>query len=258
MKTSFSVKDKIILITGASSGLGCHFAKTLAQAGAKVAICARRFDKLKKIANEISNERGVAIPFALDVTQVSNIKNVVAEIENQLGQIDVLINNAGVDARKNIFETSDADWNPVIDTNLKGLVLVTQAVAAHMVENKKAGSIVNISSVSDILGFKGGNPAYMMSKAGVSHFTHLLALELASANIRANAIAPGIYRTEINDDLFDTDLSKILETKIPLSRFGELEDLNGALFLLCSDASRYMTGTIIRVDGGLGINKLLL
>jgi NAD(P)-dependent dehydrogenase (short-subunit alcohol dehydrogenase family) len=194
----------------------------------------------------------------LDVTQISNINNVVNEIETQLGQIDVLINNAGVDARTNIFATSEADWTPVIDTNLKGVVLVTQAVAARMVENKKSGSIINISSVSDVLGFKGGNPAYMISKAGISHFTHLLALELADANIRANAIAPGIYRTEINDDLFDTDLSKTLETKIPLSRFGQYEDLNGALLLLCSDASSYMTGTIIRVDGGLGINKLLL
>lgn len=168
-----------------------------------------------------------------------------------------MINNAGVDSRKNIFETNETDWTPVIDTNLKGLVLVTQSVAASMIENKTAGNIINISSVLDVLGFKGGNPAYMISKAGVSHFTHLLALELAGANIRANAIAPGIYRTEINDDLFDTDLSRILETKIPLLKFGELDDLNGALFLLCSDASRYMTGTIIRVDGGLGINKLL-
>jgi len=258
MQKLFSVKDKIILITGASSGLGCHFAKTLALAGAKIAICARRIDKLKKIANEINQDGGIAVPFALDVTQASEIKNVIAEIENKMGIIDVLINSAGVDARKNIFETSEADWAPVIDTNLKGLMLVTQAVAAHMVENKKAGSIINISSVSDVLGFKGGNPAYMMSKAGVSHFTHLLALELANENIRANAIAPGIYRTEINDDLFDTELSKVIETKIPLLRFGKLEDLNGALFLLCSDASRYMTGTIIRVDGGLAINKLLI
>lgn len=257
MDSLFSVKEKVILITGASSGLGCHFAKTLARMGAKVAMGARRLDKLKNIANEIHNDGGVAIPFALDVTQASNIRNVVKEIENQLGQIDVLVNNAGVDARKNIFETCDADWTPVIDTNLKGLMLVTQAIAAHMIENKKTGSIINISSVSDILGFKGGNPAYLMSKAGVSHFTHLLALELASVNIRANAIAPGIYRTEINEDLFDTDLSKELETKIPLLRFGKLEDLNGALLLLCSDASCYMTGTIIRVDGGLGINKLL-
>lgn len=258
METLFSVKDKVILITGASSGLGHHFTKTLAKAGAKVAMIARRLDKMKKISIEISKDGGVAIPFALDITQTSDIKNVVKEIENHLGQIDVLINNAGVDARKNIFETTDADWNPVIDTNLKGLVLITQAVAARMIENKKTGSIVNISSVSDILGFKGGNPAYMISKAGVSHFTHLLALELASSNIRVNAIAPGVYRTEINDDLFDTDLSKALETKIPLLRFGNLGDLDGALFLLCSDASRYMTGTIIRVDGGLGINKLIL
>ncbi len=258
MQSLFSVKDKIILITGAASGIGYHFAKTLAQAGAKVAMCGRRIDKLNKVVTEINNSGGTAIPFKLDVTLAPNIKNVIKEIENQLGPIDCLINNAGVDARKNIFETSEADWQPVIDTNLKDLVLVTQAVAARMVENKKPGSIINISSVSDVLAFKGGNPAYMLSKAGVSHFTHLLALELANVNIRANAIAPGVYRTEINDDLFDTELSKALETKIPLLRFGNLEDLNGALFLLCSDASKYMTGTIIRVDGGLGINKLIL
>jgi NAD(P)-dependent dehydrogenase (short-subunit alcohol dehydrogenase family) len=256
MESLFSVKDKVVFVTGASSGLGCHFAKTLARAGAKVALGARRLEKLENIVHQINNEGGIALPFCLDVTQPESVEHVVNEIESKLGPINVLINNAGVDARKNLLEMEESDWQPVIDTNLKGLVLVTKAVARKMISHQKGGSIINISSVSDAIAFKGGNPAYMMSKAGVSHFTHLLALELANNNVRANTIAPGIYRTEINDDLFDSEMSAVLETKIPMLRFGNLNDLDGALFLLCSDASRYITGTILRVDGGLGINKL--
>jgi NAD(P)-dependent dehydrogenase (short-subunit alcohol dehydrogenase family) len=252
----FSVKDKVIIITGASSGLGCHFAKTLATAGAKVILGARRVDKLEKIANEISKASGVASIDYLDVTQAASIQLFVKNVQRQFGYIDVLINNAGIDARKTLLQTTEVDWSPVIDTNMKGTVLMTQAVATHMMA-QKSGSMINISSVSDTLAFETGNPAYLMSKAGISHFTHLVALALAGANVRANAIAPGIFHTEINDDLFDTDLSKTLQSKIPLSRFGDLNDLNGALLLLCSDASRYITGTIVRVDGGLGINKLM-
>ncbi len=256
MSSLFSVKDKVIVITGASSGLGCHFAKTLAREGARVVMCARRLDKLRVIAEEITKEGGIAMTLELDVKNGASVKKLAPAVVSQFGQIDVLINNAGVDARKNLFETTEMDWAPVVDTNLKGVVFVTQAIAAQMVEKKKGGSIINISSVSDLLAFKGGNPAYMISKAGISHFTHLLALELASSNIRVNAIAPGVFRTEINADLFDTDISRMLQPKIPLLKFGQLDDLNGALLLLSSDASRYMTGTIIRVDGGLGINKL--
>ena len=195
MNNLFSVKDKVILITGASSGLGCHFARILAQAGAKVALGARRLDRLEKIAGEIRQNSGFVFINKLDVTQVDEIKQFVASAIDQLGMIDVLINNAGVDARTNLFETSEADWIPVIETNLKGAVMMTQAVAPHMVEKKKGGSIINISSVSDVLAFKGGNPAYMLSKAGLAHFTHLLSLELAEFNIRANTIAPGIFQT---------------------------------------------------------------
>lgn len=258
MNNLFSVKDKVILITGASSGLGCHFARVLALAGAKVALGARRLDRLERIASEITQNSGVVFINKLDVTQVDEIKQFVSGTLDRLGPIDVLINNAGVDARTNLFETNDADWTPVIETNLKGAVLMTQAVAPHLIKNKKGGSIINISSVSDVLAFKGGNPAYMLSKAGIAHFTHLLSLELAEFNIRANTIAPGVFQTEINEDLFGTDISKALEQKIPLQKFGELHDLDGVLFLLCSDASRYMTGTTIRVDGGLGVNKLQL
>lgn len=256
MEHIFSVKNKVIVVTGASSGIGCHFSKVLAAAGAKIALGARRINKLAQLVDEISKNKGIAHLHELDVTNLNSIKKFVISIKEKLGPIDVLINNAGIDSRKNLFETEEMDWTPVIDTNLKGLVFTTQVVAKQMIENNRKGSIINISSVSDTLAFKDGNPAYMASKAGVAHFTHLSALQLAAANIRVNAIAPGVFKTEINEDLFDTDVSRALEPKIPLQRFGNLDDLNGALLLLCSDASQYMTGTILRVDGGLCINKL--
>ena len=255
----FSVKDKIILITGASSGLGCHFAKVLAnEEGARIAIAARRVDKLQLLAQDIHSKGGIALPIALDIKNFASIHAGISLIEKELGAIDVLINNAGVDTRKTFLDHAEADWDTILNTNLKGTCVMSQQVVKHMLNHHKKGSIINISSAADVITYVGGSPAYLTSKAGVSHLTRVLALELASHQIRVNAIAPAGFFTECTAHLFSGDFGGVIKQKIPLQRYGELDDINGPLLLLSSEASRYMTGCIIRVDGGLAINKIIL
>lgn len=163
-----------------------------------------------------------------------------------------------MDIRKTFFEHEASDWNFILDTNLKGVLMMSQAIAKLMVQYNTGGNIINISSAADIMTYKGGSPAYIVSKAGVMHITHALAVELASYNIRVNAISPGGFNTEMTEGLFTSDFGLALKEKLPLKRYPELAELEGALLLLASNASSYMTGCIIRVDGGMAINKLSL
>lgn len=258
----FSVKNKVIAITGASAGLGCHFAKMLAQAGAKVAMGARRLDKLKTIAEEIKAQNGTALPVKLDVTDTASIENFVTTVENQLGPIDVLINNAGTKIRKNFLTAEKTDWQETFDLNLIGVLQMSQAICKHFLQHKKMGSIINISSSQDILSIKNSEVAYHVTKAGVSQLTRSLALDMAAHGIRVNTLASGFFpATELNQKFFfNTEEGKALlpsiVASIPMLRAGEFDDLNGAILFLASDASRYVTGAKIRVDGGQAINKL--
>ena len=257
----FSVKDKVIIVTGASVGLGAHFAKLLAEAGAKVVLGARRLDKLDALVSEIKSKEGTAIAIKLDITDESSIENFITRTEKELGQIDVLINNAGLSMRKSFSDMKKTDWEPILDLNLKGTLQITQAVVKRFIQNKKAASIINISSTLDVLCIPNSDTAYTMSKAGILQFTQFLALELGKYNIRVNTISPGLYpMTEQNYEFFHGNeegqqLRKAIANKVPLLRLGELDDLNGAILFLSSNASSYVTGTTIRVDGGLAINK---
>lgn len=255
MQNLFSVAGKVAIITGASSGMGCHFAKTLVDAGAKVVLGARRLDKIESIANEITKQNGFALPIQLDVTDPDSINEFAEKIDKDLGKADILINCAGLDIRKTFFDHELSDWERIFDTNLKGVCMVSQAIAKLMVNYNNGGSIINISSLLDVSTYKGGSPAYSASKAGVSHLTRILAVELGSSNIRVNAISPGIFNTEMTESLFSDGVITGLKDQLPLTRAPKLEDLDGALLLLASDASGYITGSVIRVDGGLGINK---
>ncbi len=243
------LEGKKILVTGASSGLGRHFALTLARAGAVVALAARSADKLAEAAAEIGRLGGRAIVVALDVTDASSVREAVARAEAELGGITTLVNSAGVVVSKPLFEHDENDWDRVMDTNLKGAWLVAQEVARRMVAHGQGGCIINIAS---ILGLRavGGVPEYCASKAGLIHLTKVMALELARHNIRVNAIAPGYIRTDLNRDFFEGEAGQAMVRRIPQRRLGEPGDLDGALLLLASDASRYMTGAIIPVDGG--------
>jgi NAD(P)-dependent dehydrogenase (short-subunit alcohol dehydrogenase family) len=249
---SFGIAGQVALVTGASSGIGRHFAVLLAAAGVKVALAARRVERLAELAREIAAAGGQSLPIACDVTRSDDVAAAVAAAENELGPLTLLVNNAGVVVSKPLFEHTKADWDHVIDTNLKGAWLMAREFAQHLVGLKRPGRIINISSV---LGFRtiGRVPAYCAAKAGLTHLTHVLAMELARFGILVNALAPGYVETDFNRAFFQTEPGKALISRIPLKRLGQTEDLDGALLFLASPASAYVTGTVISVDGGHGV-----
>lgn len=246
---NFSLEGRVALVTGASSGLGAHFARTLAGAGAKIALAARRVERLTALAEEIEGAGGRALPLALDVSEPEAVRAVVADCETELGPLGILVNNAGVAVMKPALEQTLEDWDQVMGVNLRGAWLVAQAAGEAMVRQGQGGSIVNIAS---ILGLRATQqlPAYGASKAALINLTRSLALEWARHDIRVNAIAPGYVETEINRQFLTSPAGEKLLKSIPQRRFGQPEDLDGALLLLCSDAGRYLTGSVITVDGG--------
>jgi NAD(P)-dependent dehydrogenase (short-subunit alcohol dehydrogenase family) len=246
---SFDLSGKVALVTGASSGLGRRFASVLAQAGAKVGLGARRLDALEAAAAEIRAEGGVAAAARLDVSDRASISQAVAQLERSLGPLDILVNNSGASVAKPLLEQSEQDWDDVVDVNLKGAFFVATEAARRMRAAARGGSIINIES---ILSFRqsGHIAPYAASKAGLMQLTKVMALELARYGIRVNGIAPGYFSTEINRGFFDTEAGVAMIKRIPQRRLGNLEDLDGPLLLLASDASRYMTGSTIVVDGG--------
>ena len=248
----FAIAGQVALVTGASSGIGRHFAALLAAAGVKVALAARRVERLAELAREIEAAGGQSLPIACDVTRSDDVAAAVAAAENELGPLTLLVNNAGVVVSKPLFEHTEADWDHVIDTNLKGAWLMARQFAQHLVGLKRPGRIINISSV---LGFRtiGRVPAYCAAKAGLTHLTHVLAMELARFGILVNALAPGYVETDFNRAFFQTEPGKALISRIPLKRLGQTADLDGALLFLASPASAYVTGTVISVDGGHGV-----
>jgi NAD(P)-dependent dehydrogenase (short-subunit alcohol dehydrogenase family) len=249
---SFGVAGQVALVTGASSGIGRHFAALLAAAGAKVALAARRVDRLAELAREIEAAGGQSLPIACDVTRSDNAAAAVATAENELGPLTLLVNNAGVVVSKPVLQHTEAVWDHVVDTNLKGAWLMAREFAQHLVGLKRPGRIINISSV---LGFRtiGRVPAYCAAKAGLTHLTHVLAMELARYEILVNALAPGYVETDFNRAFFQTEPGKALISRIPLKRLGQTGDLDGALLFLASPASAYVTGAVIAVDGGHGV-----
>jgi 3-oxoacyl-[acyl-carrier protein] reductase len=254
MSDPFDLSGRIALVTGASQGLGRRFARVLAERGAAVALAARQQGKLAEVERAIAASGARVASVTLDVTDQRSIERAIAAVENALGPIDVLINNAGVAVSKGVLEQTEDDWDRVVDTNLKGAFFTAQAVARRMVARAPkpewGGNIVNIASVL-AQGVVGHLAPYAASKGGLWQLTRTMALELARHEIRVNALAPGYIVTEINRDFLATEAGERLRKRIPQRRFGTPEDLDGALLLLASDASRYMTGSIIVLDGGL-------
>jgi NAD(P)-dependent dehydrogenase (short-subunit alcohol dehydrogenase family) len=237
------------IVTGASSGLGRHFALTLARAGAKVAVAARRVDKLTALVAEIASFDGHALPVSLDVTDPASVRNAVENAETELGPIHILVNNAGVTQAKAVLEIDEADWDNIVGTNLRGAWRMAQETARHMARLGHGGSIINIASILSF-GVTRQLATYAISKAAVVQMTKALAVELTRDNIRVNALAPGYIETDFNRDFFVTERGKEMVRRIPQQRLGQASDLDGALLLLASDASAYMTGSVITVDGG--------
>jgi NAD(P)-dependent dehydrogenase (short-subunit alcohol dehydrogenase family) len=252
MNNIFDLSGKTAIITGASSGLGKHFAKTLSAAGANLVICARRVQNLEELKNEINTE---VLVLPIDVTSEESVLNFFSEVRNSIGSADILINNAGTSDPKRFKDLDEESWNYVLETNLNGAYRVAKNFTDSLIQDNKSGSIVNIAS---ILGLRVGLnlASYATAKAGLVQLTKSMALELARSNIRVNAIAPGYILTEINDEFFATDEGQNYIKNIPMNRLGLESDLDGVLLLLTSDASSFMTGSIIPVDGGHLINPL--
>lgn len=247
----FSIKDKHIVITGASSGLGHHFAGVLSAAGANVVLGARRTEKIKGRVDEINAMNGTALGVQLDVNDPDSLENFLDIAEQNFGPIDVLINNAGVEAgAKTYMMIDEADWDQVFDTNLKSVWRLSKMYTEHVVANKESvGNIVNVASISAYRTIKGQFP-YAVSKAALVKATEVMALEAAKFGVRVNALAPGYILTDVSRTLLESDRSESFVKGIPMRRYGEFEDLDGPLLLLVSDASRYMTGSVVVVDGG--------
>ena len=243
------LKGKRVLVTGASSGLGAHFARTLAAKGAQVAAAARRSDRLETLAADCAGLPGRIVPLPLDVLSVASIADCVGQASEALGGLDVLVNNAGVAESERAMDVTESQWDAQLDVNLKGCFFMAQAAARVMAGQPEGGAIVNIASITAER-VAASIAAYAAAKAGLAQLTKALALEWARHKVRVNALAPGYFVTEINSDFFATEQGQALIKRIPMRRPGNLPDLDGPFLLLCSDASRFMTGSVVAVDGG--------
>jgi NAD(P)-dependent dehydrogenase (short-subunit alcohol dehydrogenase family) len=245
----FSLAGKTALVTGASSGFGRRFAHVLSGAGAKVGLAARRLDLLRRLEAEIRADGGEAQAFAMDVTDRASVAGAVAEAEAALGPITVLVNNAGIPSSAFFTRTTEEEWRSVMAVNLDGVFRVGQEVARRMAANGTGGSIINTAS---LLGFGviKGLSTYSATKAAVISLTKSMALELARDRVRVNALAPGYFATEFNDAYLASEAGRRMMARVPLGRAGAVEELDGPLLLLASDAGAFMTGSVVTVDGG--------
>ncbi len=253
MALTIDLGGKTALVTGASGGLGAGFARALAAHGAKVALAARRADKLEALERELRAAGAQAAAIPMDVTSAESIRSGLVEAAGRLGLVNVLVNNSGVVARKPIFEHTEEDWDRVLDTNLKGAWLLSFEVAKMLAAAGKPGSIVNIASVLGYGRVSSQVHGYCASTAGLIQLTKSMATELARYDIRVNALAPGYIVTDINRSFLTSESGEALRNRIPQRRFGSVEDLTPALLFMASDVSAYMTGSVVEIDGGISV-----
>jgi gluconate 5-dehydrogenase len=250
MSTIFSVKDKVAIVTGSTGALGFTFARGLAKHGARVVLNGRNRDKLDHKVQMLREEKLDVSGYSFDVTRSDQVNTSIQLIEEEIGPVDILVNNAGITLRAPLEEFKDEDWHTVIETNLTGPYLVSKAVARHMIKRRK-GKIINIGSVQSELGRATIAP-YTASKGGVKLLTRGMAIDWARYNIQVNGIGPGYFKTEMTRPLYENpEFDAWLCGRTPSSRWGEPEELIGALLFLCSNASSYVNGHMLYVDGGL-------
>jgi NAD(P)-dependent dehydrogenase (short-subunit alcohol dehydrogenase family) len=246
----FRLDGRRALVTGGSRGLGKVMATALAQAGADLTLCSRNFDECRAAANEISSSTGRRVlAFAADVTRAADVDRVASEAESLLGPVDILVNNAGVNIRGPADELAEADWDHVIDVNLKAPFFVARRLGPGMCA-RGWGRVINLGSILSVIGIAHRAP-YASAKAGVVNLTRVLALEWAAKGVTVNAICPGPFATDMNKPLLDDpEKYKAFVAKIPIGRWGELHEIAGAALFLASDASSFVTGSALFVDGG--------
>ena len=260
MSYNIDLSGRVALVTGASSGLGAQFARTLAKAGAGVALAGRRVERLKTLRAEIEAEGGDAHVVALDVTDHDSIKAAVAHTETEMGTIDILVNNSGVATTQKLVDVTLEDYDYVFDTNTKGAFFVAQEVGKRMLARAKGaapgtftgGRIVNIASMAGLRVF-GQIGVYCMSKAALVHMTRAMALEWGRYGINVNAICPGYIDTEINHHQWQTDSGKKFIDSMPRKRIGSPDFLDPALLMLCANESHFVNGAVISADDGFGL-----
>jgi NAD(P)-dependent dehydrogenase (short-subunit alcohol dehydrogenase family) len=260
MAYELDLSGRVALVTGASSGLGAQFAKTLAKAGAAVVLASRRTDKLKALRAEIEAEGGSAHVVALDVTDTVSIKSAVAHAETEVGPIDILINNSGVSTTQRIADVSEEDYDFIFNTNTRGAFFVAQEVGKRMLARAKGaapgtytgGRIVNIASMAGLKVLPQIG-VYCMSKAAVVHMTKAMAVEWGKYGINVNAICPGYIDTEINHHHWQTEQGQKLVQMLPRKRVGKPEDLDALLVMLCARESHFVNGAVIAADDGFGV-----
>jgi gluconate 5-dehydrogenase len=249
----FDLSGKIALVTGASRGLGANFAQTLARAGADIAVTSRTLASLASTRAAIEAFGRRCLPVELDVREEASIVRAIAAVEAHFGRIDILVNNAGCNIRKPALDVTWDDWNTVLDTNLRGPFFVARSVARGMVA-RRYGRIVNIGSVTSVAGYAGLGP-YGASRGGIRQLTMSLAADWGPHGVTVNCLAPGWFKTAQNAVMYDdAEWVRSLSERIPLRRPGALPDLDGALVFLASDASAYVTGQLLLVDGGISVN----
>jgi NAD(P)-dependent dehydrogenase (short-subunit alcohol dehydrogenase family) len=250
MSSPFDLTGRVAIVTGASRGLGQYFGRALARSGADLVITSRTLSSLAAFQREVEDLGRRAVPLALDVRDPQSIEAMVEAAHSAYGKIDILVNNAGCNVRKPAVEITWDDWNMVLDTNLRGTFFVAQAVAKRMIP-RGYGRIVNIGSVTSVFGYAGLAP-YTASRGGVKQLTMSLADDWGKHGITVNCLAPGWFRTEQNQVLYENrEWLEYLCDRIPLKRPGKPSDLEGAVVFLASDASEYITGQTLLVDGGI-------
>ncbi|MED5578406.1 MAG: glucose 1-dehydrogenase [Nitrospinota bacterium] len=245
----FNLEGKLALITGGGSGLGRTMSLALSEAGAEVIVAGRRINKLESVVKEINAKGRDAFSIELDVQEETSIKETLEKVKIMDKKIDILVNNSGISGPAWAVEQEIEDWDKVINTNLRGTFLMCREVGKSMIERKN-GSIINIASVAGMVGVQ-KLAAYSSSKGGIIQLTKTLSQEWAKFGIRVNALAPGYFLTDLNRDFFSTELGqKMIENHIPLNRIGLDHELSGAIIFLASEASSFMTGSTLVIDGG--------
>lgn len=254
---SADLSGKVILITGASHGLGAYYAEILAKNNATVIVSGRSLEKINPVVAKITAKGGKASPLVLDMTDFSSFHKKIGEIINQFGHLDVLINNAAISKDKSLFDITEEDWNLHFNTNTKGLFFLSQVVAEKMKKQKGGGSIINIAAINGEKVRK-NCIVFGASKSAVFHLTKAMAYELIEHNIRVNAISLGLFPSEGVKEWIDTNpKAKEYLERIPMKHEGKFSDLDGPILLLASDASQYMTGSVLKVDGGFAIDVFM-